>query len=533
MKKFNITLILLLLVNLMYAQNPLVKQWDKRFGGISNEVLTCFQQCADGGYILGGYSGGGISGDMTQVSWGGADYWIIKIDSLGNKEWDKDFGGTEDEILYFLQQTSDKGYILGGWSKSGISGDKTIANWDSSGNTYDYWIVKIDSLGNKQWDKGFGGIGNDYFYSLQQASDKGYILGGSSFSGTSGDKTQSLWGACDYWIVKTDSLGNKQWDKDFGGSTYDYFRSMRQTSDGGYILGGFSYSDISGDKTQSLWGVCDYWIVKTDSLGNKQWDKDFGGTQSDALLSLQQTADMGYVLGGVSASEISGDKTQPLWGATIGETDFWVVKIDSSGTKQWDKDFGGTDFEDEFGNISQTSDGGYLLAGTSYSNISGNKTESNLGQEQTWVLKTDSLGIKEWDKTLHTTGHEENGYAIQSKDGCYAMANVTLAGIGGDKTQPSQGLLDFWIIKLCDTTETTSINQIFNPESSFLIYPNPTNSNLNFVLNQSKNIIITNVLGEIVLQKKVDGKAELDVSFLSTGIYIIKAGNEVRKFAKE
>ncbi|MFI5206101.1 MAG: T9SS C-terminal target domain-containing protein, partial [Candidatus Paceibacterales bacterium] len=236
-----------------FSQNPLVKQWDRRFGGTGDDQFTCFQQTKDGGYILGGSTYSGIGGDKTQATQGLHDYWIVKIDSLGNKQWDKDFGGANDENLSSLQQTKDGGYILGGWSSSGISGDKTQASW---GNT-DFWMVKIDSSGNKQWDKDFGGTDADGIRSLQQTGDGGYILGGFSWSGIGGDKSQASWGTVDYWILKTDALGNKQWDKDFGGAGEDALFSLQQTMDGGYILGGVSESGVGGDKTQPAQGVYD------------------------------------------------------------------------------------------------------------------------------------------------------------------------------------------------------------------------------------------------------------------------------------
>ncbi len=423
--------------------------WDKRFGGTDQDYITCFQQTKDGGYILGGYSQSGIGGDKTQATWGVDDYWIVKTDSLGNKEWDKDFGGTNGDVLYSLQQTADGGYILGGSSLSGIGGDKTQSTWGG----YDYWIIKTDSLGNKEWDKDFGGTDYDFLYSLQQTADGGYILGGVSNSGIGGDKTQDTIGSLDYWVIKTDSLGNKEWDKDFGGTDTDWFYSLRQTADGGYILGGYSYSCIGGDKTQATWGVDDFWIVKTDSLGNKEWDKDFGGTNDDVLRSLQQTADGGYILGGLSASGIGGDKTQANWDISGSTYDYWIVKTDSLGNKEWDKDFGGTGDEDNFGTISQINDGGYLLCGTSYSNIGGDKTENNLNAEQTWIVKTDSLGSKQWDKTILSPGHDEYGFAIQTMDGCYAVASWDNGGIGGYKTQAAWGTYpDYWLVKFCDST---------------------------------------------------------------------------------
>jgi len=440
-----------------FGQNPLVKQWDYRFGGITKEWLQSLQQTTDGGYVLGGYSNSGMGGDKTQPSWGGHDYWIVKTDSLGVKQWDKRFGGTSKDELYSLQQTTDGGYILGGYSFSGIGGDKTESLWGG----FDYWVVKTDSLGVKQWDKRFGGTDYDDLRSLQQTNDGGYILGGISYSGIGGDKTQPSWGSLDYWIVKIDSLGVQQWDKHFGGTDDDELFSLQQTTDGGYILGGTSSSGISGDKTQLSWGGFDYWIVKIDSLGIGQWDKRFGGTGDDWLSSLSQTTDEGYILGGYSNSGISGDKSQLSWGGS----DYWILKIDSLGVKQWDQRFGGTGDEDAFGNITQTTDGGYLIPGSSYSPISGDKTENNLGTEQTWVIKTDSIGNKQWDKTLRTNSNydDETGLAIQTKDGCFVMTNYTSAGIGGDKTQASQGSNDYWIIKFCDTI---AINQQL-PQSAF------------------------------------------------------------------
>jgi len=157
----------------------------------------------------------------------------LSAQSTPSKQWDKDFGGNGGDQLNFSQQTSDGGYILGGYSFSGISGDKTEASRGSN----DFWVVKIDANGAKQWDKRFGGTGSDALNSLQQTSDGGYILGGTSSSGISGDKTEASRGGNDFWVVKIDANGTKQWDKRFGGSGSDNLNSVRQTSEGGYILG--------------------------------------------------------------------------------------------------------------------------------------------------------------------------------------------------------------------------------------------------------------------------------------------------------
>ena len=468
MTRFSLLLIIsVFFFHFSIAQHALVKQWDHRYGGTGNDKLAVFQQTDDGGFVLGGISSSGIGGDKTQSSWANSpDYWIIKIDFAGNKQWDKRFGGPGKEELKSLQQTRDGGFVLGGYSNSGVSGDKTEANWDQAitNPSNDYWIVKTDALGNKQWDKRFGGIYDDKLSSVRQTNDGGYILAGYSASGISGDKTEASRGSADYWIVKIDSLGNKEWDKRFGGANNDQLYSICCASDGGYLLGGFSWSQISGDKTQLNCGAstfCDFWIVKVDRSGNKQWDRRIGGADNDELYCSESTVDGGYILAGYSWSGISGDKTQGNWGPSF-TSDYWIVKIDSTGNIQWDKDFGGVEREDELGNISLAKDGGYLFGSTSYSGISGNKSENNLGIEQTWIIKTDALGNKQWDKTIFTTGHDEAGLVIQTRDGSYAMANYTNGDTGGYKTQPNRdsSLLtyDYWIVKFRDTTSRPVVN---------------------------------------------------------------------------
>ncbi len=182
----------------------------------------------------------------------------MKINSAGVKEWDKRFGGAEFDGCYSIQQTSDGGYAAGGYSLSGAEGDKTE---DSRGGS-DYWIVKINSNGAKEWDKRFGGSKDDYACAAQQTMDNGYLAGGYSYSGAGGDKTEESWGSSDYWIVKINSNGVKEWDKRFGGLAGDYCESIKQTSDGSCIAAGYGNSGVGGDKTEGSRGGFDYWIVK-------------------------------------------------------------------------------------------------------------------------------------------------------------------------------------------------------------------------------------------------------------------------------
>ena len=421
------------------SQAPPGIQWQQSFGGGGSEFGTVVRQTSDGGYVVGGYSESAASGNKTSAGFGLGDYWVVKLDANGSNQWDRSFGGSDSDVLNSLQQTSDGGYILGGWSVSDVSGNKTSANFGGE----DYWLVKLDANGIKQWDKSFGGSSNDVLSSLQQTTDGGYILGGSSYSGISGNKTSAGFGDRDYWVVKVDANGDKQWDKSFGGTNYDRLLCIQQTADGGYIVGGYSRSGASGNKTSVAFGADDYWVMKLDANGNKEWDKSFGGSNPDLLFCLQQTSDGGYVLGGLSSSAPSGNKTS----AGFGLDDYWVVKLDLNGNKQWDRSFGGTN-DDWLNSLQQTVDGGYILGGYSASGVSGNKTGANFGGEDYWLVKLDSTGNKQWDKSFGGTGDDELFGLQQTSDGAYILAGASYSATSGNKASPGFGDEDYWVIKL-------------------------------------------------------------------------------------
>ncbi len=416
----------------------LAAEWDRRFGGSNDDILTSSIQTSDGGYLLAGYSESGSDGDKTQDSQGVHDYWVVKIDNDGVKQWDRRFGGSGYDYLTSVIQAGDGGYLLAGYSESGSDGDKTQ---DSQG-FHDYWVVKIDNKGVKQWDRRFGGSGFDQLTLSIQTSDGGYLLAGYSESGSGGDKTQDSWGSTDYWVVKIDTNGSKQWDRRFGGGGYDVLTSVLQTSDGNYLLSGYTYSESGGDKTQDSWGNADYWVVKISTNGVKQWDKRFGGGGYDVLTSAIQTTDGGYLLAGHSESGSGGDKTQDSWGSA----DYWVVKVDTNGIKQWDKRFGGSGY-DILTSAIQTTDGGYLLAGHSESGSGGDKTQDSQGNYDYWVVKTDNKGVKQWDERFGGNSYNYLSSAFLTSDGGYLLAGWSSSGIGGNKTQDSQGNYDYWVVK--------------------------------------------------------------------------------------
>jgi len=538
-KRLYITLVAFISCANSFAQ-PVIKV-QKDLGGHNLDFFTCMALTKDGGRIAGGYSRSNISGQKTDSSRGGFDYWIVKLDSANKIEFDKTIGGNKDDILTALQQTSDGGYILGGYSNSNISGEKT----QNKKGGLDYWIVKLDGRGNIQFDKTIGGNGNDDLTAIQQTSDGGYILGGYSFSSKSGNKSENGRGFADYWVVKLDGNGNFQWDKTVGGDDEDFFTSLQQTTDGGYILGGYSFSNKSGEKSENNRGSAqfsDFWIVKLDSIGNIQFDKTIGGNSTDNLDALQQTSDGGYILGGHSFSDSSGDKTENSRGSA-GEADYWIVKLNSRGNIIFDKTYGGSDL-DILTSIQQTSDGGYILGGRSFSNASFEKSENTRGinDDDYWIVKVDFKGKKQFDKTIGGTDFDECYSIKETGKNRYLAGGWSLSNATGDKTSHTRGERDYWLIDIlfktasprtAATTENIAAEKI--PVSTFVTYPNPAKDVLHINTGNKTTVVLSDASGKIVLTEDINGNADINVNTLQPGIYFVKnqITGEVRKVVIE
>ncbi|MCK4521711.1 MAG: hypothetical protein KAU20_03990 [Nanoarchaeota archaeon] len=370
-------------------------EWNKTFGGSSDDRAYSVQQTSDNGYIIAGYTKSSAAGDE--------DFWLVKTDLNGNQEWSKTFGGSSHDYAYSVQQTSDNGYIVAGATNSFGAG------------ICDFWLVKTDLNGNQEWSKTFGGSSHDYARSIQQTNDNGYIVAGYTFSFARGS---------DFWLIKTDLNGNQEWSKTSGRSGYDHAYSVQQTSDNGYIVAGDTYSFA---------GSYDFWLIKTDVNGNQEWSKTFGGSSDDRAYSVQQTSDNGYIVAGHTKSFGAGDE------------DFWLIKTDLNGNQEWSKTFGGSD-SDYAESVQQTSDNGYIVAGYTKS--------FGAGSSDFWLIKTDLNGNQEWSKTF---GGSSNDYAYsiqQTSDNGYIVAGYT-GSFGVD-------YYDFWLIKLkgsiCETMLDLSVD---------------------------------------------------------------------------
>ena len=410
-------------------------------GGDQDDRSSFIQQTSDGGYIVGGVSESTLNGDVTDTSNGGLDCWVVKLDVTGGIVWQKLFGGDNFDELKQIRQTADGGYVFCATSGSSQSGHVT----DTSRGGYDCWVVKLDASGDTVWNVLVGGNMDDYASAIQQTTDGGYILGGYSYSSQSDDVTGVLRGLNDYWVVKLNDTGAIVWNKLLGGSGEEQLAAIIQTSDGGYVASGYSTSSANGNVTGTLSGIFDYWVIKLNATGTPVWNKLIGGieTTDEFSTSIEQTADGGYIVAGKSSSSASGNVTATNHGAN----DYLVVKLDATGNITWNKLLGGSG-DESAASVQQTADGGYIVAGTSTSSATGNVTQATYGAEDIWVVKLDASGTIVWNKLFGGNQPDFASSIQQTTDGGYIISGYTASSANGSVIGTNHGFNDFWTIKI-------------------------------------------------------------------------------------
>ena len=499
------------------AQTPPAIKWQKSYGGTSADNANSIKQTTDGGYIVAGASTS-TNGDIT-LNKGTYDYWVTKIDSTGTLQWEKTLGGSGDDEANAVIQTMDGGYVVVGFSNSA---DSNITNPKGQ---YDVWVVKLNGAGSVKWQKSLGGTAPDQAWDIQQTTDKGYIIAAGSASNNY-DLTLNN-GQSDFWVVKTDSLGAIQWQTSLGGSGVDIARSVQQTSDGGYIIAGQSTS-TNGDVTGN-YGNVDFWVTRLSSTGTLQWEKSLGGTAADVANSIKQTTDGGYIVAGKTKSNdgiVTGNN---------GSENVWLIKLSSTGTVSWEKCYGGT-LDDYAMSVSQCSDGGYIFAGTATSNtldVSGNN-----GGNDYWTVKTYSTGAIEWQKCLGGTGSDHATSIQITSDNGYVVAG-TSTSTNGDVTV-AKGQNDYWVVKFVGTVVTqtttspppTGIAEITANSSRVSVYPNPGDGLITVTMDapllaQLSSLQIITTMGQLVYETDLK-QSEVRIDFsgnLAKGIYFLQLKN--------
>ena len=344
----------------------------------------------------------------------------------------------------------------GNYILAGTAGSNGGTVAGNHGN-YDAWVVKTDTSGNLIWKKCLGGSNQDGGRSIRPTSDGGFILVGTVMS-TDGNVTGNH-GANDIWVVKLNPAGDLMWQKCLGGSADDFGYCGIQTSEGGYLISGTTLSN-DGDVT-GLHGNQDAWVVKLDVSGNIVWQRCLGGSQDDGGGTLQQAPDGGYIMLGYTNSnngDVSGNHSSP---------DFWLVKLNQAGNLMWQKCLGSY-CDDYPRSLQLTPDGGYLCAG--YANCSTGDVTGNHGGEDGWIVKLDSLRNIQWQKCLGGSSTDEARNIQFTADGGYFITGFTFSNDGD--VSGNHGQSDVWGVKLSGTLT----NPVFNPaadSSSWSEYSGP------------------------------------------------------------
>jgi len=315
---------------------------------------------------------------------------VAPTSTLAQITFERTYGGTEFDAGRSVRQTLDGGYIIAGQTSSFGLG------------SVDVYLIKTDSLGEVLWDSAYGGTLHDWGFSVQQTFDGGYVVAGVTWSRGSG--------LVDAYVLKTDSLGNTLWDTTYGGPSDDWANCVQQTMDGGFAIAGYTKSFGVGS--------ADVYFVKTDSLGNVLWDTTYGGSSYDGGYCVQQTTDGGYIIVGITAS------------FGVGQDDVYLIKTDSLGDVVWDTTYGGSSYDGGYC-VQQTTDGGYIIVGETAS--------FGVGQDDVYLIRTDSLGSTLWD-TTYGGGFDDRGFSVEETfDGGYI--------VGGSTNSFGAGLYDVYLIK--------------------------------------------------------------------------------------
>jgi len=499
---------------------PLVSQaqdilWEKSYGGKHAEFLADVLPTPDYGFLLAGSSLSDKNGNKEMVSSGNFDYWLWKMDEHGSPEWQKSYGGSGMDFLQSVQLTTDGGFILAGVSES----PKSAGKKDDSKGHDDFWIVKLDAKGTEQWQRTIGGNGQEQLACIRRTKDGGYIVGGSSASGKTGDKTQANFGNLDYWVVKLSSDGTIEWQQTYGGKYLDQLKTIEQTPDGGYIIGGYSNSPASGNKFNDNIGAGDYWILKTDKQGGIEWQRTLGGDGDDNLTALIQCKTGGYLLGGSSNSNPSNDKSK----ANGKGTDFWVVRLDTDGQTIWQEtyNYGKTDL---LTSIIENDDHTFLIGGHAHTEVGeGKKDKKDINDYI--ALKINDKGEEVWSKTVGSDGEDILGRLIETRDGGYLLAGTSKGKPSRDKSGGNGGS-DFWVVKLKDRYK----KELDKPAIEAL--PNPAQQFTNIIVGydfQTGTASVFDLSGRQLQQFSIDSRTvPVDLSQYPEGIYIVEIRTNVQ-----
>lgn len=480
-------------------------KWEQTLGSAHSEYLFDVLPTADYGFLLAGSSLSDAGGDIKAERRGNIDAWLWKMKEDGAQEWQYRLGGDGNDYLHSVCHTPDGGFLLGITSTSGQSGDKTEANKGKE----DLWIVKLNAGKQMEWQKSYGGIGTEEIVKVKALKGGEYAILANSNSIVSGDKTQAYYGGTDLWILRLNATGNIIWQKSYGGEYKDVGVDIIETVDRGLLIGAKSNSGISGTKTAQNYGGMDYWLIKLDASGKEQWQRSYGGKQEEELKEIQLHKEGGYILFGMSNSDLSGSKTSKQ----ESQLDYWLVQVDDRGKEERELTY-------SYGDYNMLSNGFVDAKGQFF--LGGSSVEVTEKQTKFEYLGTriEADRTVEWEQSITSKGNDVLTKVIQTRDGGYVFAGTS----NGEKSKAKEshkGGNDFWIVKLAKEDKEKEEPIRISIEA----FPNPTTSFTNVVMGfayTTGKLEVFDLSGRLMQSKPIEYQTEpVDLSALSRGTYII------------
>lgn len=499
-------------VTFSFAQGP-SDLWTRSIGGSESERGNAVLSTNDGGCIFVGSassSDGDVIGLHSTFGWNYSDFWVVKLNSEGIIEWQRCLGGNKSEEANEIVQVSDGGYVIVG---SAISNDGDLTWHYGSDSFNDLWIIKIDETGNLLWQKTYGGYSEEYASSVDETTDGGLIISAILNADYNGTVPITYSGSMDFWVLKLNSIGEMQWNNHYGGENGDRARCIKSTPDGGCIVVGQSGSHY-GDVTTSIGpfntDIPDFWILKLNSTGIIQWQKSYGGLQSDWATAIDLTSDGGYIIAGNTASNNTNVTNYH------GGVDGWAIKLNAIGELEWQKCIGGSS-TDYLNSIIQTIDGGYLVCGTTASTdgdlngiIAGNKA---------WIVKLTGLGNVSWQRHyMQQPNYNAFNDIVQNPDG-------TCIVVGYLNQYNDNDNYDIFTVKLDVNSNTLTTSNFITSE--VILYPNAVDDIL-YIQSGSvtfKQVTVYDVLGKKLTTLFVENNS-VNLSSFQKGIYFLEIRNE-------
>jgi hypothetical protein len=486
----------------LLAQAPEI-DWQRALGGSLDEVGRAMAITDDGGYIALGSArsnNGNVPGNFGLTDW-----WGVKLNAQGIIDWSMHYGGSNFDQPNSIRQTSDGGYIAVGSTRSN--------NMDVSQNQglYDLWVVKLTSTGTIEWERTYGGSADDAAFDIEETMDGGYVVVGETRS-SDGDVSFNN-GFTDCWLIKISSIGNLLWERSYGGSAGETGFSVRATSDGGFVIGAIA-SSSNGDITNPL-GLEDFWVIKTDAQGAIQWQRNYGGSNSESGCTVLPLPDGGYILGGTTFSDDGNIDNY------AGLGDFWIAELDGSGGIVWSRTLGGSS-TDRLQSLALLPSGDIIVSGFTDSNDG--DVSANNGGRDAWLIRLSSTGALVWQRAMGGSGSDSFNKVLHTPDSGYILVGSSTSNNGDLDT--NNGGSDLWVVKL--QSDPTSVDELSTYEL-VSCWPNPTTDRVWMDAGEYgktwTHVHILTASGTMVREQLMNsgntstGPIEIDLSGLSSGLY--------------